>query len=181
MTRSLFLLVPIWMAAGSLLAQDTTRVDEGVRVGVDYSPGTRPGLVVLPGSGLDSARAMIRRDLDYSDRFEMITVGDQVATTGGGASPQSGPVNYELYKGMGAEFAVELSQATGGLTMRHGSEISRRYRCLPALTFDWRSTAWPTRSPAGQAAPPVRPPAACCSSPVGGCIVPTAMGMILPH
>jgi TolB protein len=118
MTRSLFLLVPIWMAAGSLLAQDTTRVDEGVRVGVDYSPGTRPGLLVLPGSGLDSARAMIRRDLDYSDRFEMITVGDQVATTGGGASPQSGPVNYELYKGMGAEFAVELSQATGGLTVR---------------------------------------------------------------
>jgi TolB protein len=118
MTRSLFLLVPIWMAAGSLVAQDTTRVDEGVRVGVDYSPGTRPGLVVLPGSGLDSARAMIRRDLDYSDRFEMITVGDQVATTGGGASPQSGPVNYELYKGMGAEFAVELSQASGGLTVR---------------------------------------------------------------
>ena len=118
MTRSLFLVVPIWMAAGSLVAQDTTRVDEGVRVGVDYSPGTRPGLVVLPGSGLDSARAMIRRDLDYSDRFEMITVGDQVATTGGGTSPQSGPVNYELYKGMGAEFAVELSQATGGVTVR---------------------------------------------------------------
>jgi TolB protein len=61
---------------------------------------------------------MIRRDLYYSDRFEMITVGDQVATTGGGTSPQSGPVNYELYKGMGAEFAVELSQATGGLTVR---------------------------------------------------------------
>ena len=118
MTRTLFLVVPIWMAAGSVVAQDTTRVDEGVRVGVDYSPGTRPGLVVLPGSGLDSARAMIRRDLDYSDRFEMITVGDPVASTGGGASPQSGPVNYELYKGMGAEFAVELSQATGGVTVR---------------------------------------------------------------
>ena len=87
-------------------------------MGVDYSPGRRPGLVVLPGSGLDSARAMIRRDLDYSDRFEMITVGDQVASTGSGTSPQAGPVNYELYKGMGAEFAVELSQATGGVTVR---------------------------------------------------------------
>jgi TolB protein len=118
MTRSLFLLLPIWMAAGTLAAQDTTRVDPGVRVGVDYTPGVRPGLVVLPGSGLDSARAMIRRDLDYSDRFEMITVGDQVATAEGGSSPQSGPVNYELYKGMGAEFAVELSQATGGVTVR---------------------------------------------------------------
>ena len=118
MTRSLFLLVPIWMTAGTLAAQDTTRVDEGVRVGVDYSPGTRPGLIVLPGSGLDSARAMIRRDLDYSDRFEMITVGDQVAGTATGTSPQAGPVNYELYKGLGAEFAVELSQATGGVTVR---------------------------------------------------------------
>lgn len=118
MTRSLFLLVPIWMAAGTLVAQDTTRVDEGVRVGVDYSPGTRPGLVVLPGSGLDSARAMIRRDLDYSDRFEMIVVGDPVGGTATGAGPQAGPVNYELYKGMGAEFAVELSQAAGGVTVR---------------------------------------------------------------
>jgi TolB protein len=118
MTRLLFLIVPIWMVAGTLAAQDTTRVDEGVRVGVDYTPGTRPGLIVLPGSGLDSARAIIRRDLDYSDRFEMIAVGDQVATTGGGTPPSSGPVNYELYKGMGAEFAVELSQATGGVTVR---------------------------------------------------------------
>ena len=71
-------------------------------MGVDYSPGTRPGLIVLPGSGVDSARAMIRRDLDYSDRFEMITVGDQVASTATGTSPQAGPVNYELYKGLGA-------------------------------------------------------------------------------
>src|SRR5918995_5561657 len=92
MTRSLFLLLPIWMAAGSLAAQDTTRVDPGVRVGVDYTPGVRPGLVVLPGSGLDSARAIIQRDLDYSDRFEMITVGDRVASTGGGTSPQAAPV-----------------------------------------------------------------------------------------
>src|SRR5215210_4851305 len=118
MTRSLFSLVLLWMVAGSLAAQDTTRVEEGVRVGVDYSPGTRPGLIVLPGPGIDSARAMIRRDLDYSDRFEMIAVGDQVVSTGTGASPQAGPVNYELYKGMGAEFAVELSQATGGVTVR---------------------------------------------------------------
>ncbi|MFL5450251.1 MAG: hypothetical protein ACJ8AX_16990, partial [Gemmatimonadales bacterium] len=61
---------------GTVLAQDTTRVEEGVRIGVDYRPGTRPGLVVVPGTGLDSVRAMVRRDLDYTDRFEMITVAD---------------------------------------------------------------------------------------------------------
>lgn len=119
MKRFCFLLFPMFAAAGTLAAQDTTRVDEGVRVGVDYRPGVRPGLVVLPGSGLDSVRAIIQRDLDYSDRFEMITVADapREATTGAGAGP-GGPVNYELYKGLGAEFAVELHQATGGVTAR---------------------------------------------------------------
>ena len=38
-------------AVGTLAAQDTTRVDQGVRVGVDYRPGVGPGMVVLPGPG----------------------------------------------------------------------------------------------------------------------------------
>ena len=120
MKRFYFLLFPMFAAAGTLAAQDTTRVDEGVRVGVDYRPGVRPGLVVLPGPGLDSVRAIVQRDLDYSDRFEMITVADapRVSSAGGGATGASGPVNYELYKGLGAEFAVELSQAAGGVTAR---------------------------------------------------------------
>ncbi|HJR17580.1 MAG TPA: LpqB family beta-propeller domain-containing protein [Gemmatimonadales bacterium] len=115
-----FLLFLTISAAGNLAAQDTTRVEPGVRVGVDYRPGVRPGLVVLPGPGLDSARAIIRRDLDYSDRFEMITVGDAPAvSTSAGATPtESGPVNYALYQGLGAEFAVELSEAAGGITAR---------------------------------------------------------------
>jgi TolB protein len=119
MTRFFFLLLPAFAAAGTLAAQDTTRVDQGVRVGVDYRPGVRPGLVVLPGPGLDSVRAIVRRDLDYTDRFEIITVGDapRTAATGGGAA-EGGPVNYELYKGLGAEFAVELSEAPGGVTAR---------------------------------------------------------------
>jgi len=119
MTRSLLLLLT-FATAGTMAAQDTTRVDEGVRVGVDYRPGTRPGLVVLPGPGLDSVRAIISRDLDYSDRFEIIPVAglSQTASTAGGGSQEGGPVNYELYKGLGAEFAVELSQAAGGVTAR---------------------------------------------------------------
>src|SRR5688572_27452231 len=113
------LLAPLMMvfAAVPLAAQDTTLVEQGVRIGVEYS-GVRPGLVVLPGSGLDSARAIIRRDLDYSDRFEMIAVGEGIASTGGGTTAEAGPMNYELYKGLGAEFAVELSQASGGVTVR---------------------------------------------------------------
>jgi TolB protein len=121
MTRILFLLLSVVAVTSSLAAQDTTKVDDGVRIGFDYRPGVRPGLVVLPGPGLDSVRAIIRRDLDYSDRFEMIEVpgAPQVATTGAGAAGASGAVNYELYKkNFGAEFAVELSQAAGGVTAR---------------------------------------------------------------
>jgi TolB protein len=117
MTRFLLLLLAAFPLAGVLAAQDTTRAEEGVRVGVDYRPGVRPGLVVLPGPGLDSVRAIVRRDLDYSDRFEIVTVGDAPQSPTGATNPSS-PVNYELYKGMGAEFAVELSEAAGGITAR---------------------------------------------------------------
>jgi TolB protein len=109
--RRLLVLFPLLLAA-PLSAQDST-VREGVRVGVDYVPGTRPGLVVLPAAGLDSLRAMVRRDLDYSDRFEMIQVDEAPpGDTGAGA------VNYGIYKTLGAQLAVELVQAPGGVTAR---------------------------------------------------------------
>jgi len=120
MKRFFFLLLPMFAAGGTLAAQDTTRVDQGVRVGVDYRPGVRPGLVVLPGPGLDSVRAIVGRDLDYTDRFEMVTVADASsgAATGRGAAEGGGGVNYALYKALGAEFAVELAESPGGLTVR---------------------------------------------------------------
>jgi TolB protein len=110
--RRLLVLLPFLLAA-PLAAQDTTQFREGVRVGVDYVPGTRPGLVVLPGAGLDTLRAMVRRDLDYSDRFEMIQVDDAPPGDAG-----TGAVNYGIYKTLGAQLAVELVPAPGGVTAR---------------------------------------------------------------
>jgi TolB protein len=120
MTRISLLTMVALLGAHGLSAQDTTRVEEGVRIGVDYRPGVRPGLVVLPGAGLDSARAMVRRDLDFTDRFEMITVADLPSSTGTarGSAGDSGGVNYGLYKSLGAQFAVELIESPGGLTAR---------------------------------------------------------------
>jgi TolB protein len=100
-------------------AQDTSQVKEGVRLGFEYQPGVRPGLVVLPGPGLDSARAIVRRDLDYSDRFEMVMLDPPGgASAGRGGAAGGGPVNYGIYKTMGAEFGVELNPAAGGLSAR---------------------------------------------------------------
>jgi TolB protein len=115
-----------------LAAQDSSAIDRGVRIGIIYRPGVRPGLVMLPrtGMGLDSVRAIVARDLDYSDRFEVITLpgGDSIrlaipstaargtgtrrsgtAATGG---PQTGgTLNYPLYQALGADFALDITAA----------------------------------------------------------------------
>ena len=115
-----------------LTAQDTTSIDRGVRIGIIYRPGVRPGLVMLPraGMGLDSVRAIVARDLDYSDRFEVITLpggdsirlaGSPTSTRGTGRRPggtaatggaQSGStLNYPLYQALGADFALDITAA----------------------------------------------------------------------
>jgi len=127
-------LAAVFLAAhppNRLTAQDTSAIDRGVRVGIIYRPGVRPGFVLLPrrGTGLDSARTIIARDLDYSDRFEVITLpgGDSIrlattapapapargqprpGATGGGA--QAVVLNYPLYQALGADYALDLTLA----------------------------------------------------------------------
>jgi TolB protein len=122
--RRFFALV-LAVSATPLAAQDTSQVREGVRVGVEYQPGMRPGLVVLPGEGLDSVRAIIRRDLDYTDRFEMIGADNPPPGTGG-SSAGDGGVNYGIYKVMGAQLAVELGETSGGVSVRlHDLNLSK--------------------------------------------------------
>jgi TolB protein len=145
-----------------LSAQDTTSIDRGVRIGIVYRPGVRPGLVLLPrtGMGLDSVRAIVGRDLDYSDRFEIITLpaGDSIRLAGTGTAPRrsgttaagragrsssaggaqsSGTLNYPLYQALGADFALDVTAAgdTTVLTLHDiaASGIRRTVRSqLPA-------------------------------------------------
>lgn len=114
---------------GSVLAQDTVRppFEQGVRVGITYTPGVRPGMLMLGGprrSVVDSVRAIITRDLDFSDRFEMISLpgADSLMLTiglsrasppagqprSGGAGAQDTYVNYSLYDALGADYAVNV-------------------------------------------------------------------------
>ena len=135
-----------------LVAQDTSAIDRGVRIGIIYRPGVRPGLVVLPGTtpALDSARAIIARDLDYSDRFELITLpgGDSIRFSGAAPSSRVGRpptgggaaagLNYPLYQALGADFAVGVALA-GDTTVLAVHDITaggvrREFRAvLPAL------------------------------------------------
>jgi TolB protein len=100
------------LAAAPLLAQDPTPpADRGVRVGITYQPGTRPRLVMLPGQGLDSVRAIMQRDLDYSDRFEVLALASGGAATGAS-------VNYQLYRTLGAEYGVDVRSDAAGIVVR---------------------------------------------------------------
>ncbi|HKC47268.1 MAG TPA: hypothetical protein VKB63_06660 [Gemmatimonadales bacterium] len=110
-----------------LSAQDTTAIDRGVRIGIVYRPGVRPGIVVLPGrqAGLDSVRAIVARDLDYSDRFEVITMPGGDSARGSAAAARPDParpgtrprpavpaaLNYPLYRALGADFAIDVRAA----------------------------------------------------------------------
>ncbi|HSY82046.1 MAG TPA: hypothetical protein VK807_09800 [Gemmatimonadaceae bacterium] len=97
--RTAAALVLLTAAAGTTYAQDSTK---GVHIGLQYSPGTRPGVVVLPmlGVGGDSAQAIIQRDLDYGDRLTIIqNVGNAGVTTAN--------VNYPLFAKLGARAIVQ--------------------------------------------------------------------------
>jgi TolB protein len=110
---ALLLLLPL----GAVAAQDSLRPPDGVRVGIDYRPGVRPTVVVLPGRGLDSVRAIVTRDLDFSDRFDVIALGPQDSST---AAMNAGgrTVNYALFRTLGAEYAVELAPDGAGTAVR---------------------------------------------------------------
>jgi TolB protein len=124
----LFIFWSVIAAAPAILAaQDTTAIDRGVRIGIVYRPGVRPGIVVLPGrqAGLDSVRAIVARDLDYSDRFEVITLPGDDSARGTGATARPDParpgtrprpggsaaLNYPLYRALGADFAIDVRAA----------------------------------------------------------------------
>jgi len=82
-----------------------------VRVGITYTPGYLPGLVMTP---VESAGAMgdmamqvdsiLRRDLDYADRFQILEVPEDL--------PTDGPINYGLWNQLGAVWLV-VSELTG--------------------------------------------------------------------
>jgi len=121
-------LVVLASVAAPVAGQDTTRqVEPGVRIGITYTPGLRPGMLVLGverTTFLDSVRTILQRDLDYSDRFEMITLPGGESLMVALAPPALGPpqptapaavsggaaafVNYGLYEALGADYAVHL-------------------------------------------------------------------------
>jgi TolB protein len=104
-------LVALLCISAPVAAQDTT--SRGVRIGLTYDPGSRPGIVVLPGrgAGADSIRAVLSRDLEFGDRVTVITLD---ATALGDASRAAAP-NWALMAKLGAAAAVQVTPTAAGL------------------------------------------------------------------
>lgn len=141
MIRTLRALVALMLALpAALRAQDTLHPPGGVRVGIDYRPGVRPSVVVLPGVGLDSVRAILTRDLDYSDRFEVIPLSAADSGARAAAGPGGRALNYALFRTLGADFAVEVTQDGPGTVARvhdvAAGAIRREQRFTLPAPFD---------------------------------------------
>jgi TolB protein len=116
--RHLRFTIPAVLAL-ALLAQPLG-AQEGVRLGLLYQAEYQPGLVVLPfasAGGTDRLagpiHAIIRQDLDFSDRFEL--------REGAAGTRPGEPVNLTLWKDRGADWVLEgaLTAGTaGGATLR---------------------------------------------------------------
>jgi TolB protein len=98
--------------AGRAGAQVDTTPRPGVSVRLNYDANTRPGVIVLPvrGANGDSIRAIVQRDLDFSDRANVIT------GSAADAPVTDGRINYELAQKLGAHAVVQGTvTATGAL------------------------------------------------------------------
>ncbi|MFL5618743.1 MAG: hypothetical protein ACJ79A_10170 [Gemmatimonadaceae bacterium] len=102
--------IAVLLVAAPLAAQDTT--SRGVRIGLTYDPGTKPGVVVLPVSSAhgDSIRAIVQRDLDLGDRVNAIVLDGSVAQD---AARATGP-NWPLLARLGAAAAVAVTPTPAG-------------------------------------------------------------------
>src|SRR5580765_7829604 len=96
-------------------AQDTTTTP-GVRLGLSYAAGTKPGVIVLPVQdeyGDDSLRTIVQRDLDYSDRMTVIALDAE--TLQGLVPPLGGKINFPLVAKFGAVLLIRMTPTSQGL------------------------------------------------------------------
>jgi TolB protein len=138
--RKLVLLSLCALCAPALVrAQDTTAT-RGVRIGLTYAAGTRPGVLILPvtGPNADSVKAILARDLDFGDRVSVIASDSGDAPTG--------VLNYQAFATAGAAAVVQASVTpSGSLHIAvHDVANARVLNALdfplaaPALGPDWR-------------------------------------------
>ncbi len=96
------------ISVGPLAGQDT--IAKRIALGITYSGGARPGMIVIGSPGLDSVRRIIERDLLVnSDHYEPAVVPD---------STSASQLSIEGLKGLGIRWGVLLLPAPGGIEVK---------------------------------------------------------------
>ncbi|NJD11417.1 MAG: hypothetical protein FIB01_13590 [Gemmatimonadetes bacterium] len=141
MRRLLAALLTLLACAAPARAQQDTARPPGIRLITRYAPATRPALAIRPFAGanapaevLDSLTTIVRRDLEYADRFSLLQTPAALAT---------GAVDYQQWNALRVMYVVtgELTPAAAGYELElvvhdvvYGKvRVSRRLR-LPAET-----------------------------------------------
>jgi TolB protein len=127
-----------------LSAQDTTTVP-GVRLGLSYGAGTKPGVIVLPvpDDDDDSLRVIVQRDLDFSDRMNVIALDGETLN---GLVPAPGEkINFELVAKFGAALLVRMTPTNQGLhvaayDVARGQLLQSEHFLFDKRDRDWRFT-----------------------------------------
>ncbi len=145
---SLLLALAFGAFTAPLAAQDTTA--QGVHITLRYDPGVRPSVVVLPvpGANGDSIAAILRRDLDYGDRMNLIVIPDSMAAAiraGLDSTGTARTMNYGVFKTLGALAVVQATNTDRGLHVAlhdvvHQQVIDVNEFALPqdSLSRGWR-------------------------------------------
>ncbi|HEY0527615.1 MAG TPA: hypothetical protein VGD02_02210 [Gemmatimonadaceae bacterium] len=122
-------------------AQDTTTTP-GVRLGLSYTPGSKPGVIVLPVQDDydDSLRVIVSRDLDYSDRFTVISLDSK--TLQGLVPPPGGKINFALVAKFGAAMLVRITPTTEGLHVAAYDVGRQQLLQSEHFLFDQRDRDW---------------------------------------
>lgn len=104
--RLLGIVLPVLLLAAGAATAGSAQEPGDVRVGITYRPGWLPALALPTASASDEALrpvaarvdSILRQDLQFSDRFEMIPVPDTLDRTSG--------VRYELWNQLQATWLV---------------------------------------------------------------------------
>lgn len=139
---SLVVIACTFAAATIARAQDTTTAP-GVRLGLSYTAGSKPGVIVLPVQDDydDSLRLIVQRDLDYSDRTTVIALDE---TTLGGLVPAvGGKINFPLVAKFGAALLIRMTPTTQGLhvaayDVARGQLLQSEHFLFDRRDRDWR-------------------------------------------
>jgi TolB protein len=141
---SLAVIACAFAAATIARAQDTTTAP-GVRLGLSYTAGSKPGVIVLPVQDDydDSLRIIVQRDLDYSDRTTVIALDENTVS---GLVPAAGEkINFPLIAKFGAALLIRMTPTTQGLhvaayDVARGQLLQSEHFLFDRRDRDWRFT-----------------------------------------